>query len=470
MKNRPTRIQFQIKLDDMVRVLSGDIEREVLKPGDYLPAESELGEKFGLSRNSVRKGLDLLVAEGLIEKVPKVGSRVKLAAEEEPPKRESESERVLHVGYYSSLDRQAGFDRLLEEYQCQNPQVRIQPVYLPYDHYFDTLERYQQNGLLDVFTMNMNHFLEVPGRETGWMKPLEPGGKESVLREAFVRGEDRLLQPFVYSPVVLCFNREHFAEAGVPEPDGDWTWLDLFQTASRLSDPDKQRYGLYFNPLSDNRWPVFLLQTIGGSPDGAEDAEGKARLEKLLTLLRDLMDDQTVFPGAAADSEKDEESLFLRGKVSMILTTYYSLNAFKQAPFSYDLAPLPQDARPATLVLPIGLGVNRQSPVHEEAEDLVSFLLSAGIQARIRRTSLTIPGREPAAESDWPGEEGKRPSRYYLYREIVSHFRLHTHLGLSAEGMERVRRELPFFLAHLEDASQIYRVWKEARRQTISLS
>lgn len=47
-------------------ILSGDISRGVWKPGEIIPSESELIEKYQVSRITVRRVLDMLVNEGLI--------------------------------------------------------------------------------------------------------------------------------------------------------------------------------------------------------------------------------------------------------------------------------------------------------------------------------------------------------------------------------------------------------------------
>jgi len=46
-------------------------------PGDILPGEIEIAEKFGISRSVVREALRMLSARGLIESKPKIGTRVK---------------------------------------------------------------------------------------------------------------------------------------------------------------------------------------------------------------------------------------------------------------------------------------------------------------------------------------------------------------------------------------------------------
>ena len=42
--------------------------REFYKPGDTLPSESELAERFGVNRHTLRRAVDELVADGLVER------------------------------------------------------------------------------------------------------------------------------------------------------------------------------------------------------------------------------------------------------------------------------------------------------------------------------------------------------------------------------------------------------------------
>ncbi|SON56663.1 HTH-type transcriptional regulator FrlR [Hartmannibacter diazotrophicus] len=49
-------------------VLRAEVVEGRLRPGDRVPSESELCERYGLALGTVRKGLEILVAEGLFER------------------------------------------------------------------------------------------------------------------------------------------------------------------------------------------------------------------------------------------------------------------------------------------------------------------------------------------------------------------------------------------------------------------
>jgi GntR family transcriptional regulator, galactonate operon transcriptional repressor len=46
-------------------------------PGDLLPKEAELSDEYGVSRTSVREGMRVLAAKGLVDIRPKIGTRVR---------------------------------------------------------------------------------------------------------------------------------------------------------------------------------------------------------------------------------------------------------------------------------------------------------------------------------------------------------------------------------------------------------
>ncbi len=60
----------------VVEYITNLIKQGDLQPGDPLLSERELGERFNISRTSVRKALAILAGMGLIEVIPRSGARV----------------------------------------------------------------------------------------------------------------------------------------------------------------------------------------------------------------------------------------------------------------------------------------------------------------------------------------------------------------------------------------------------------
>lgn len=59
--------------------LRDEITRGAVVPGQRL-VEPELGERYGVTRNSARLALDVLIAEGLVERIPNRGARVRVVS------------------------------------------------------------------------------------------------------------------------------------------------------------------------------------------------------------------------------------------------------------------------------------------------------------------------------------------------------------------------------------------------------
>jgi len=74
MKEIGDRRMLYRQLRDYV---AGEIARNVWKPGEPISTEFELVAKHNVSHGTVRKALDLLEADGLIERIQGSGSFVR---------------------------------------------------------------------------------------------------------------------------------------------------------------------------------------------------------------------------------------------------------------------------------------------------------------------------------------------------------------------------------------------------------
>ena len=64
------------------RWLRAEIGRGDLAPGFRL-VEAELAERYGVTRNSARLALDTLAGEGIVERIPNRGARVRMVSQDE---------------------------------------------------------------------------------------------------------------------------------------------------------------------------------------------------------------------------------------------------------------------------------------------------------------------------------------------------------------------------------------------------
>ncbi|RDI40004.1 extracellular solute-binding protein [Falsibacillus pallidus] len=450
MSGKINREEFKAKLNHLVSSMRKKIIEGDINVGDYLPSELILAEQYGLSKNSVRKGLEELVSEGLIVKKSRIGNQV---ASTRPF-----DQVILRVGYYPSLIKDAQLKELIKRFEAENPAIKVQTIALPYEHYRHTVQDFFQNDMIDVVTINYKDFCDFNHYQSSVFEEIaEDPNIYSFLQKPFSaagKKKTQYVKPFVFSPIVLCYNKEHFDQKGMAYPDSGWKWDDALEAASQLMKENQEdgRCGLYFHPLSLNRWPILLLQNrveFTRNSNGEPVFPGKEFLESV-NLLRALFDEQQIMHTFLSDSDRDAEKLFLEQKASMIMASYFSLNEIKNHKIQYDIAPLPYLKDPSTLLLIIGLAINKFSSKKEAAAKFVDYLSGEDAQEIIRTNTLSIPAMKKAAERQDETEVYK-PLRYQLFREIIPTYKLYTDIGLTAKEFGEVRNELRIYLSDLMD-------------------
>ncbi|CAG7652300.1 extracellular solute-binding protein [Paenibacillus allorhizosphaerae] len=443
MSEQQGRKTFRLRLEQMISVLRGEILTGKRLPGQFLPSERELVRQFQLSNKLIRAGLEQLVSEGLIVKIPRVGNKIADTIEA--------STVAIRFGYHSSLEREAAIDFLLTEFHNAHPTIRVQPIPIPFQNYYETVKEYMEAGMLDIVTMNYNNFDDFrTNRSLELLKDFDtdPGVYE-MLSRAFT-DEDRLLvRPFLFSPLILCYNRDHLREKGLPEHFNPGSWDELLRQASRLTVENK-RFGFYFFLLSKNRWPVFFIQNGAKLRDGREEAaEAVKRMIEAISLCRDIIYASDTFPTFLSGSDAEAEELFLQGKVSVIMTSYFALNALRDSGIPFDIAPLPGIKNKHTILMTIGLAVNKKSKVIVAAETLANFFTSERAQTIIRQKTLSIPALRKAAQ--WSGEEAVyHPPNYPVFQELLPGCRLFTDLNMTSEELDSILKEARMHWSRLQ--------------------
>ncbi len=447
--NKPQRSTFHKRLEHMVEVLRRNIITGKYAVGDLLPSNAELGKHYGLSKNSIRKGLDTLSQENLIVRVPKVGAKVASPQQSDII--------TIRLGCYNNMDREAALTEILDAFHTQYPHIRVQTLILPFDSYFENVTNYIDNDWLDVMMVNHSDFdFFRDEARSQLLEELESAhGLYNFVANAFSYHDRLLALPFIFSPIVLCYNKEHFTISDIAEPNSSWTWDDLMKAASNLSEKSGN-YGFYYHMRSSNRWPVMLLQNgfkLGEVGEHGDSA--KMNFVKSIELCRKLIVDQSYSPLNFSESDSDVEELFRHGKVSMIISTYFSLNKLRNSNVAFDVAPLPSIQDPKTILLTTGLAISAKTKEKSASRTLLDFMISYQAQLIIRKQTVSIPSLARAAE--WVGTETiNRPSRYHMYREIIPTFRFMNDLNIRNEDLIRIRKELMLFWAGMESGDTFY--------------
>ncbi|GAA3406253.1 extracellular solute-binding protein [Paenibacillus hodogayensis] len=448
---KPSRRTHRDRMQKMVHSLREEIFSGKYAPDTFLPAEKVLADRFDVGTNSVSKALDILAEEGLIVKTRRVGSKVI-------------KKETVHFGVHTKMNRDLDLATLLSEFHKDYPHIQINPIAITDDYRASNMtDDLLSTGRFDMILMNQIYYQNM--RENDRLDMLQPlplqSGVYPSIQDKLLEDGTSYVRLLAYSPVILCYNKEHFQEAGLLEPHSGWTWKDLLHHSDVLS-KGAERYGFYFDfQNSFNRWPIILLQKILHKEKGKErkDRLSADDVMEVLKFSRTLLETASVMPGLL--SSGTALTLFAEGKISMFMSTYFLLNEFKEASIPYDIAPLPHFTDPRTLLIWQGVAIYSKTSVPEAAQVFVDFLSSHKGQEIIQRNTLSIPGSGTVA--DLPLGAGlNAPSRYQLYREIIPTYRTISESQLSIKAIEAIHQLLQLFssgIAGEEEVREKLKAW-----------
>ncbi|MDP9298711.1 MAG: ABC transporter substrate-binding protein [Actinomycetota bacterium] len=150
--------------------------------------------------------------------------------------------------------------------------------------------------------------------------------------------------PALVDNVAVVYNKDLFDAAGLPYPTANWTWDQFRSDAKALTDPAKKQFGWeYWMDGSEStvwEWEAMLWEAGGDilSSDNQHAAFNSAAGVQALTMVKNLVDDGSVYLDQHPDSGKSEE-LFNSGKVGMFLTGPWDLPSFPDAKYGVQVMP-----------------------------------------------------------------------------------------------------------------------------------
>lgn len=150
----------QTKYGDIVHYLENLMESEALRPGDKLPSENELTERFGISRQTVRKAIGLLEEEGTVRRVRGSGTYVSFDRRENLERRNRIAVMTTYVDSYIFPKTIQGIERVLSERGCS---VQIS--------FTDNMPEREKSVLTDLISRDDVAGIIVEGTKSGLPNP-----------------------------------------------------------------------------------------------------------------------------------------------------------------------------------------------------------------------------------------------------------------------------------------------------------
>jgi multiple sugar transport system permease protein len=299
-------------------------------------------------------------------------------------------------------------NRLARQFEKEHPNIRVkvEPVVDNYEN--KLLSMLAARVAPDVANVNPNRFISFAARNA--LKPLDDfpdlDGPEVDLKgrypnivEAF-RYQDRqyAIPRDVACSAYIYYNKRLFREAGIPYPDGSWTWdtkvrpelkeKDFFWVVSQLTlrKPGVKKPTQFGLATS---WPQLWMETLLTSRD-VRMWDNDARPTKLLLddpvvvetfqFAADCLNKQHWMPSSldvSLGSGSTMQDEFRKGRVAMLQSGAWEVKDMRlKMKEDWDIAPFPRFARGDTSYLPgegTGLAIFASSEHPKEAWEWIKW-------------------------------------------------------------------------------------------------
>jgi multiple sugar transport system substrate-binding protein len=279
----------------------------------------------------------------------------------------------------------------------------------------------------DLIALGNTAFMELKPEEIEqYLQPIvlpDPDSIYPAFLRAYLRNGQLYSAPITFTPIVLAYNKSLFNQAGEPFPDDTWDLERLLTAAKRLTQREgnalPHSYGFSFS-TSLNRWPALILANGGRFDELMDSNDDNSPAFKALNYTMEMMYTHKVAPLFSASNGYVGETLFTRGKVAMILTSYNFMGQFNQIDFDWEFCAIPSIS-PAcrTLGISSGISIAAQSNKKEAAMSFVRFVLSDAIQAYLKLDSFSLPVVKHVASSrKYPHNPFGR-NGYYTFEKLM---------------------------------------------------
>ncbi len=386
VNNRIMRRQTEYRYLKLANILKEQILTGVIPPGEFLMPENELSKTYGMSRTSVRRSLEQLVQEGLIEKEVGRGTRVKPGL----TIGSGGGQTLRILAPYPSYFMDAGFYIILEAFQKEFPSVDVKITNLPNVNYWRSINMTKDIGFQpDLVFVSDRHFLQ-----SGYAEHFTPIQETSFSREqmydklvnSFCHENKLMAAPLTFSPVFLAYNSTIFEKYQVEKPQPGWTVHDFIRSASKLTldtngDGILDLYGFTLS-ASLQRWTVFLLRN--GAKTLGKDIDENI-LYETLNFFHDLIYRYKVAHVISGAQDLIRSNSFFYNKAAIVLTTIYEMSYWEQEEidFEVNIAPLPFGTHSSTLLMANALMIPSQAQETQLAQKFIQVALSQSVQQNL---------------------------------------------------------------------------------------
>lgn len=253
-------------------------------------------------------------------------------------------------------DHMKDLQAMVAAFEKKNPTIHINIQSAAYADYFTKLKtRVAGNQTPDTFELNYENFVTYAAAGTlldlNKANKKDHSFKKSVYYgkafDVFNLGGKQFGVPSSFSTVVLYYNKDLFKQAGVALPTSKWDWSDEAAAAAKLK--ANLPAGTYADFQPTQFWEFYkVLGQAGGQFLSADKKTALFNKQPGINALNWLVSktQNGWTPTKAQMGTQADDAMFKAGKIAMYHSGIWLFSAFKDAPFSWDIAVEPGGVTP----------------------------------------------------------------------------------------------------------------------------
>ena len=348
----------------------------------------------------------------------------------------------ITVMLWAEPEELPAYRQLVAEFERAEPSVDVRLV--PFGEREDLLARlstsFSGGTPPDLFLLNYRFIGQYASR--GVLEPIQERLASSDVfsredffpqaLEAFTFDDIQTCLPQNVSSLVVYYNKDLFAEAGLDGPPDNWTFFDMVGLARNLTvdrngDGAPDQYGLGVES-SIIRMAPFIWSN-GGTLVDDEAAPTRFTLEEpaaveVMQSFFDLREEYRVIPTEQEIEAQSDEDRFLNGSTAMVLASRRETPSFRTIEsFEWDVAPLPVFQEPAGVLHSDAYCMTQASSNKDAAWRFMEFALGPEGQRITAEAGRTVPSLMEVANSDVFLDSSEPPASSQVFLDTIPHIR-----------------------------------------------
>jgi multiple sugar transport system substrate-binding protein len=345
----------------------------------------------------------------------------------------AEADRLV-VQVSGEAEETAVYDSLVQEFEAANEGIDVELVKYAEksDHLTALATSFSAGDPPDVFLVNFREYSQFVAR--GAIEPIESHLARAGIEladyyeppiEAFTYDGELQCMPQNISSLVVYYNIDLFARAGLEPPRAGWTWDDFRATAKELTAGDVYGLGIEPNVI---RIAPFVWSNGGDIVDDLwaptrftfDQPEARAALEFIVSLVRD----DRVVPSEQELVAQDLETRFAAGKLGMLLSSRRDTPVFREvAGLNFDVAALPVAKEPASILHSDGYCIAAASERVADAARFIAYAIGPEGQTLTALAGRTVPSLKEVATSGAFLDPAQQPASSQVFLDSIPHIR-----------------------------------------------